>query len=361
MTASDSFSSNYVEARDKFVAAASRRGLVMETFHNNNAVGKQGEALTTDVAYLGSPEAKSLLVLSSGTHGVEGYCGSGVQVELLKSDRLDNLPEDLAILFIHAMNPYGFSHDRRVNEDNIDLNRNFLDFSGPRPDNSKYDEIQSMILPEDWEGPGRQVAEEAIAAYVEKHGMSSYQAAASGGQYSQPQGIFYGGDAASWSRNTALEILGKYGKHASRLGFIDVHTGLGPNGYGELIALGSADQFARARAWYGDDVTNPDDGSSSSAPVVGTYGHGVMEAFPNAETTFIALEYGTEPIPEVIDSLRADNWLYLKGDVDSPMGQQIKQRVRNAFYSDNDQWKQKIWQRGEEVVGMAITALSTGN
>ena len=67
----------------------------------------------------------------SGTHGVEGYCGSGIQIGFLKEGLFAELPDDMSVVLLHAMNPYGFSNDRRVNEDNVDLNRNFLDFAAP--------------------------------------------------------------------------------------------------------------------------------------------------------------------------------------------------------------------------------------
>ena len=83
-----------------------------------------------DVACLGPGQSRAVLVLTSGTHGVEGFCGSGCQVSLLEDSRFLRQIEraGIALLMIHAVNPYGFSHLRRVNEDNVDLNRNFIPF-----------------------------------------------------------------------------------------------------------------------------------------------------------------------------------------------------------------------------------------
>jgi hypothetical protein len=64
----------------------------------------------------------------------EGYCGSGVQVFALHDAEWRAKARDagVAVLYIHALNPYGFSHIRRATHENVDLNRNFHDFSRSR-------------------------------------------------------------------------------------------------------------------------------------------------------------------------------------------------------------------------------------
>src|SRR5205085_4675778 len=124
------FASEYAEARAGFLAAAAKRGLTVETTLNP-LKGAKGEDLATDAALLGAADAPSLLILTSGTHGVEGFCGSGCQRALLDDDDMARRLEAgrVAVLVVHAVNPHGFSHLRRVNEDNVDMNRNFRDFS----------------------------------------------------------------------------------------------------------------------------------------------------------------------------------------------------------------------------------------
>ena len=357
MTIAAHFSQSYLEARNKFLEACRRRGLTVAHHHNTNADGVQGESLYTDVVRIGKSDAPNLLVITSGTHGVEGYCGSGIQVGLLEQGWFDDLGDDLAVLMIHAVNPSGFSHDRRVNEDNIDLNRNFHDFSQQPPVNENYGVLHSAILPAEWEGPAKDSADKVLAQFATDHGDGAFQATIFGGQYSHADGLFYGGTEPSWSRATLERILIEHAKSAQRIGMIDVHTGLGPYGVGELITLGSEEPCLRAQPWYGEQVTNPDAGSSSAKPVVGTVAHGFERILEGKETTFIAIEYGTLPLSDVLDALRADNWLYLKGDVSSDQGQQIKRQVRDTFYCDADDWKQMIWDRASEVIDMALNEL----
>lgn len=357
MTVTSYFSATYGEARDKFLKACSNRGLEVDSRLNPNVVGARGEDLFMDVVHIGAKKTAKVLFLMSGTHGVEGYCGSGAQIGFLKEGYFSDLPDDLSIVLVHAMNPYGFSHDRRVNEDNVDLNRNFLNFSAPDRPASDYEKIHPYVMPEDWEGPSRKAANKQLARFIETHGMKAFQAAVSGGQYQHPDGVFFGGHQPTWSNKTFRSVLSDYASAAETVGFIDFHTGLGPYGYGELISLGSLDQKAHVRTWFGDQVTDPDAGTSSSAPVVGTVGHGVAEVLPDASIAFIALEYGTRDINQVLTAVRADNWLYQKGNLDTPLGAQIKAEIRDAFYPDKDDWKNMIWTRACEVTELALKGL----
>src|ERR1044072_8377781 len=111
MNASQHFRPTYAAARAAFHAAATARGLKVQS-HRNPVMGAEGEELTTDVATLGPADASRLLIVVSGTHGAEGFCGSGIQVGWLAANH--PLPADTAILFVHAINPDGFSHVRRV-------------------------------------------------------------------------------------------------------------------------------------------------------------------------------------------------------------------------------------------------------
>lgn len=89
--------------------------------------GPDGDELTIDVARFSPQRPERLIVLSSGLHGVEGYLGSAVQCAILEEELEGWTPPDrLAVVMIHALNPYGFAFHRRVNENNVDLNRNFL-------------------------------------------------------------------------------------------------------------------------------------------------------------------------------------------------------------------------------------------
>jgi hypothetical protein len=172
--------------------------------------------------------------------------------------------------------------------------------------------------------------------------------------------LFYGGRAPTWSNRTLHEILRRHGANRRRIGFIDYHTGLGPPGYGEPIFMSSPDHpgLARARQWYGADVTSPAAGTSTSAPLQGTIDGAFAQAAPKAELTAIALEYGTLPLLEVKTALRGDHWLHNRGDLRSALGREIKARMRAAFYIETDEWRDKVLARALDLTRKAIAALA---
>jgi hypothetical protein len=156
------FSSSYVEARERFRRAAQARGANLESF-TIDAWGLHGEELATDVALIASPGARGLLIITSATHGVEGFCGSGCQLALLDDDALLACAADagIALLLVHAINPYGFSWLSRANENNIDLNRNAQSFEAPLPGNPDYAGLHPLLVPSVW--PPTAENEQAIA------------------------------------------------------------------------------------------------------------------------------------------------------------------------------------------------------
>jgi len=324
------------------------------------AKGPDGEALAIDVARVGRLDAPGLLVVTSGTHGIEGFCGSGIQVALLQDGAvtraLDRAGCELAL--VHAVNPYGFAHLRRVNEDNVDLNRNFRDFSAPIAPNPAYADVHAFIVPTAWP-PGANT-EQALQAYLAKQGPAKLQAAVSVGQYEYPDGLFYGGAAPAWSNLTLRNFFRTHGAGRARLGWIDIHTGLGPAGHGEKIYSGPDDSslLARTRAWFGADVTSFYAGSSSSAAVTGSISAAALDACPAADYAGIGLEFGTLPLEHVLQALRADQYLFLHPDAPEPLRAGIKRAVRDAFFVDNDEWKGMVYGQARVAVFQALQGLS---
>lgn len=357
------FSESYAEARTRFVDACTRTGAPLESFENPAARGPTGETLATDVALFGPADATKLLILVSGTHGVEGFAGSGAQVTMIESLRFAALPARTAVLLIHAVNPYGFAWLRRVNEDNVDLNRNSIDFARLPEPNADFLALAPHLVPREWAELAP--AEAAIRAFVETRGFRRFQEVVTGGQYTHPDGLFYGGTAPVWSTRTFQEIVTRYGQGKQRVALIDFHTGLGPCGYGEPIYTGESDEeAARAREWYGPDVTAIHAGNSSSVVVQGPMINAVASYFDAAarpEVTTLALEYGTLPEEIVLDVLRAEAWMHVHGDIhfDTPVGRALKRRFRDAFYVDTDAWKRSIVERAFEMTGQALAGLAS--
>jgi Protein of unknown function (DUF2817) len=353
------FAHSYAEARCKFLAAAEAAGLEVHS-RVHPLRGQDGEELALDVARTGPTDAPALLVISSGCHGAEGLCGSGVQNALLADAtfRAEAQAARVAVLYLHALNPYGFSWLRRTTQENVDLNRNWQDFDRPLPRNVDYDEIAAHVVPATWPPPP--AAEQGLAEFAARRGERALQTALSAGQYHHPEGLFFGGHRPTWSRQTLTHVLEEQGRRCRRLAWIDLHTGLGPSGHGERIFADRNDarSLARARAWWGTTVTSMYDGSSTSAPLTGLLFNAAYEACPQAEYTGIALEYGTLPMDQVMLALRADQWLYNHPEAAPALRAQIKRQMRDAFYVDAPEWKARVVEQGVQAARQAVAGLA---
>jgi hypothetical protein len=313
-----------------------------------------------DFAMLGDGDAPALIVMLSATHGVEGFCGSGCQVALLHNDAFVAAVENagVCVLMLHALNPYGFSHLRRVNEDNADLNRNFIDFAVPLPVNAAYAELHELLLPPTW--PPDIGNEARLGAWVALNGPAAFQAAVSAGQYEYPRGMFFGGAKPAWSNVVLRQVLREHAATRKCLGWIDFHTGLGPSGRGEKIYAGmeSASAIARTKGCWGDDVTSIYDGSSTSARLTGINGVAPFEECPDAAFAGIALEYGTYPILQMLQTLRAEHWLHNHPEAPAAQRDDIKRKTRDMFYVDSADWKETVFAQALDVALTAVVRIA---
>ena len=354
------FALSYAEARANFLSAAVRRGIAVQSHCHPTRRGVDGEELAMDVLRIGAPAARALLVVSSGTHGIEGYCGSGCQVALLHDDELLERVQrsGVALLLVHAVNPYGFSHLHRVNEDSIDLNRNFVDHSQYAPYNADYADVHPLLLPAAW--PPRADDVVAIEQYIAAHGPRQYQGAVTRGQNTHPDGLFYAGLAPAWSNTTLRQVLRTEGAGCEQVGWIDIHTGLGPAGHGEKIYAGRKDaqELARARACWGADVFSPFSGESFSEAVRGSAASCLYDECPGVATISIGLEFGTVPLNAMLDAVRADQWLSNHPHTAQAQRLHIKQQLRAAFSIDSDEWRGMVSAQTRVAVLQALLALS---
>lgn len=323
--------------------------------------GPAGESLSTEVAWIGDQNARKVVLLLSAVHGVEGFAGSGIQVDLLNrlvAGEVD-LPGDVAVAMVHAVNPWGFAWCRRVDEQGIDINRNFVDFNRA-PENPGYRALADALIPPD----GDWVAAQAVLdAYLAQHGQFLYEVAASGGQYEFPRGLFYGGHGPSQARRNLEWVLAQWDWAQREVAVIDLHTGLGPYGYGELICDHplQSEGLQTARRWFGASVTVPEEGNSCSVPKLGLVDY-AWHAILGRNSCYVTLEYGTYPIAGLLQTLREDHAVNTPGPYDwnDPARSAVRERLRRHFYPGEPQWQTLVLLRARQVVQMACAGLVGG-
>ncbi len=346
-------------SRDRVLGAAESAGATLASYPHPLA-GPEGEVLSTDTARFGAPvgEARTVVLVSSGVHGVEGHAGSGVQELLLGSGRLDGLPSDVAVVLVHAVNPYGFAWSRRVDHDNIDVNRNFVDYAD-LPENPRYGEVDAILNPAEIDVDDRSFLGELLAFWSEVGDDVAFRTI-SGGQYSHPRGVQFGGQGASWSRRTMEQIWARELEGAEAAIGLDVHTGLGPLGRLTVFQTADAEETAAdaGGAWFPDHIYRSDRTGSVDH---GLLGPGFDEwADGRLATATFVLEVGTHDPTEGVTVFRADNWLHHHGDPTSELGLRIRQQVRDFFFVDDPGWRTDVADEVLSAVHAALDGLADG-
>lgn len=358
---------DYSTARHEFTGASQQRGAVCSTYPHPQR-GPSGEELACEVARFGAPPgaAEVVVIVNSGTHGVEGHAGHGLQMNLLESGRLDSLRARLAVLAVHAVNPFGFAWGRRVDAANIDVNRNFVDYTH-LPVNEHYARLNHLVNPSD---PELDLDDMGFAAeltqFANDVGMQAAMRTLTGGQYEFPQGVQYGGAQPSWSRQTCESIWDEHLAGADAAVLLDIHTGLGPEGY--LSIFQTADEHEPAaklgQKLFADRLLRAD--RDEDDPVdIGLMGPGLdawaarrTGAQHHLDTSAFVLEFGTlDPISTFI-AFRTDNWLHNHGDPHSERGQQLSEKMRDQFFLRDESWRSKVGEQGTHAIHSVLDQFS---
>lgn len=315
----------------------------------------EGEALVTDTAWFGPDTASRVLVLMSGTHGIEGFAGTAVLCDTLSRFH-GRLPDGFAVLFVHALNAWGYAWHRRCDADGVDLNRNFIDFRQPLPDNPGYRELRAALFDDD---SARR--EKAVDQYRRQHGQTALEIAISGGQYMDPEGPFFGGIRPAPGRLVIESLIDDYSLRGRRLAVIDVHTGLGSYGAGEIICdhAPDSDGAATAHDWYGDECTLPALGTSSSVPKLGLIDY-AWHAIMQGSSCFVTLEFGTLPTANMFEVLLRDHSFraqHGKQPISHPDYPAVVAGMLAHFCPDDPGWRTKVLLRARHVIDCAQDGL----
>ena len=264
----------------------------------------EGDDLYIDNIYLPSEsEKKNLVVLTTGVHGMEGYIGS-VMLDVFFDEIYPTLNrETTGVLVIANVNPYGMKYMRRYNENNVDLNRNFiLDWdSFDLSSNKDYPEVKEFLQPEGkignalWHEVGfyLNLAKEALTK-----GADKVSDALLTGQYEYPQGVYYGGNgdeiSTKYLKNVFNDCLdGEY----ENIVHIDIHSGYGPR-YNMVIFNSVFETMTEAetKAAFGYDYVISHDSESFYATTGDTtdYFYRLAESKDSEKELFsTCFEFGT--------------------------------------------------------------------
>ena len=352
----DYFSPNYQTARQRFLTAARHLNADVESFGLEER-GAENEALYIDVARIGTHARR--VILSSGLHGVEGFFGSAVQLAWMESERRTNgLQHEVSYVLVHALNPYGFSWRRRTNEDNIDLNRNFLlpeqHYAGAPDGYVSFDSFLNPTSP-----PPRWDPYSLRAAYyVMRHGMETMKNVVAVGQYAFPKGLFFGGHGPAASTRIVQSQSTDWFRGAERIIHVDLHSGLGPMGHCTLLLMESGQDAAIPfyhQHFTGQHLESMLTPNGTAYPACGLMGQWLQQ-HATCDYRMVGSEFGTYSGPRVLGALRAENRVHHYCQSNDARWESAKQKLVECFCPARTGWRHTVVARGLHTVHQATAA-----
>ena len=312
---------------------------------------------------MGAGRPRRALTLLSGVHGVEGFVNSQLQTLLL--ERLDpaTLPDDVAVVVIHAVNPWGMAWWRRQNESNVDLNRNWRRSDSEPVHNDAYDIVHPFACPDTPELPSVEALMVDALTLVAEHGETWVRDAITVGQFRHPDGLHYGGVRTEASNAIVEDIVRTKLAGAERSLALDLHTGHGPSGEITLLsdqAPGTAqDRFLRQH--FGADrvmatVANPD---ADTPAKTGQIAAGFADLLDGTVHHATAAEFGTAPDLEQLSATYLDTWVQRHGDRSDPEHAAVIWAYRSCFTPPDRAWETTCLQAGAALLDAAVDAVRT--
>lgn len=349
------FSTTYQEARHRFLAAAKTAGADVHSYPIDAPSPGQ---LAIDVAVLGVNKTPAV-VISSGVHGVEGFFGSAIQLALFEQRSQATSETNIRYVLIHAVNPFGFSRLRRFNEDNIDLNRNFLSSADRyRGAPEGYAALNRFLNPES--PPSRFEPFKLRALWsIWRHGLRAITASVSGGQYDYPRGLFFGGYGLCNSAQLIQQHCDDWLASSRGIVHIDFHSGLGSFGTYELMLPDSSvfDNYSWYVDTFGADCVEPRTESAGDA-YTGLFGGWMQDHFSSHDYHSVVAEFGTYSLTRVLGAIRAENRAHHYGCEDSANYQSAKRELLECFCPTDPSWRQQVVESGLKIIAQATKAVS---
>ncbi|MFD0050753.1 M14 family metallopeptidase [Actinomycetes bacterium NPDC127524] len=323
--------------------------------HEKILVGKTG--LTQDYMIAdANGTRKNLIVLTAGVHGIEGYQGSAM-LDVFQHEFLSKInPENTGIVIVHSVNPWGMKNFRRYNENNVDLNRNFIynwkTFNLNK--NKDYSDLAAFF--EKNSGLGNSTLHEigfyaGLGKEAVFSGTGKIQDALLTGQYTNPNGVYFGGNSDTDSTKLLKKLYKSILKAPySNIVHVDIHTGYGPRSQMSIFSSSNEtmNQKEAEKAFNYPLVLTPDaeDYYVTNGDNTEYFNKLKQSIAPHKTLYSTTFEFGTlgEDMPASIQSLKNtidENRLYQHGSTSKITEKIIRNRYLQMFYPTDEKWRKK--------------------
>ena len=306
-----------------------------------------------------SPSAP-LFILSSGIHGAEAYTGSALQRLFLQKWQSD--PHKAGLLLIHILNPHGFSHFRRTNAQNVDLNRNFSVEGLPK--NQAYQNMQSLLEPQT---PASTSLLSKwgfflkVSWYYLKNGKKAILNTLAG-QSDSPKGLYFSGLEPQAETRIVQNWILDIAQNFSTVLHIDLHTGFGERG--KLHFYGSEEfrspqQLASLKKIFPNikvDTANDAD----FYPTHGDFIDWTWKALPQKTVIPMVFEFGAMDSQTLLGGMESlwiavlENQGFHHGYATEADKQNTRRLFESLFNPPDEVWQKAVLTQGEEALSEAL-------
>ncbi len=367
------FYDSYIESRKAFRDESKKIEAKFDSVQlfSRNVPGKTDTGLTIDFCYIpAQKKAEKLIIITSGTHGVEGYVGSAVQRMLMNEILSPEMLGEVGVLLVHSVNPYGFKYIRRVTENNVDFNRNCdTEQSLFSSKNEGYGKLIGMLNPGGEVNSGsiknRFFMLVAINQLLRKS-MASLRQAVLQGQYEYEKGLYFGG----FGFEPQLTILGNVFKSISAnygtVFNIDLHTGYGERGVAHLFPNPIDDEKIKSgleNIFEGYEINWGD--SDDFYIINGSFTDYIGKLLANKTYYPMVLEYGTLNSQSTVGSIKSIHNMILEnqgvqfGFKNAGDSLKIMHSFIEMYNPSSEKWRTKIM--GDSKVLLKKAIINYGN
>jgi len=329
---------------------------------------KTKKDLTTDWIYIPARKPEQLLIVTAGLHGAEGYASSAVLQSFLSETAPRLNRQRLSVLLIHAVNPWGMEVNRRVSENNVDLNRHF-DTSPAlfALKNKGYRRLEDFLNPKAPANPGsmrNRFFMLVAVGYIIRYGMEPLRQAILRGQYEFPKGLYFGGNKFEEQKQLLEPLFRKYIAPHKFVVMVDLHTGYGARGVMHLFPNPPKNKRIRAQTekifnGFKVDWGDQDEFYTTTGDFIGYVGKlaGKRDYVP------MVFEFGTMDSQSTTGSIKSlqvtllENQGFHHGYVNDKAGRKVRRDFREMYYPSSKSWRSEIIRQAKKGFLAALTEL----
>ena len=305
---------------------------------------------------------EKVFILTTAEHGIEGYVGSAMQQRFIDKflSRLDS--RTTGLLLVHSINPWGMKYHRRVNPNNVDLNRTFVyNNSFDKVINPEYDRLLDILKADK---RIRNLAISTLDYYLKlvqkvlQMGWPGFKSAYLLGQYRHSKGLFYGGEGYQEETKVLIDLYRQAIAAYEQTLHLDMHTGYGPRYQMSIVnsvhEKRSSQDFVEKFNYPLVVAANPEEFYAIQGDMVDFIYEMWQAEFPEKMLFSTAFEFGTYGdgykgqygMPR---AMSFENRLYWQGTENKKVAAKIKYDFEELFNPSAAEWKAKAVQDGEQA------------